>query len=292
MSSARAGTEETQTEERPATGEGLMELRPSRQASLVAFRALLLRDLIVLRKEFVTFSLRTIIQPTMLVFVFTFVFPKIGQAVGGSGAGAETFSTLLIPGVVGTSIIFQGIQAVALPLVNEFGWTREIDDRVMAPLPVWGVAVGKIFAGAVQGLIAASLVFPLAAVIPATPVRLSVNVHLVPMLVLSSVASASLGLAIGTRASPRQVSLVFGFIVVPIIFLGGVYYPWESLGPLPWLKWGVLVNPLIYMSEGLRMALTTGIPTMWAPAVYGALLAFIAVLGWQGIAGFRRRVQT
>lgn len=270
----------------------LAELRPRRQAALQAFGALLLRDLTVLRKEFVTFSLRTIIQPTMLVFVFTFVFPKIGQAVGGTGGGAEDFSTLLIPGVVATSVIFQGIQAVALPLVNEFGWTREIDDRVMAPMPVWGVAVGKIFSGAVQGLIAASLVFPLAAVIPATPVRLEVNVHLLPMLLLCAALSASLGLAIGTRAEPRQVSLVFGFIVIPIIFLGGVYYPWLSLSPLPWLQWAVLLNPLIYMSEGLRMALTSGIPTMWAPAVYGALLAFTAFLAWQGIAGFYKRVQT
>ena len=53
--------------------------------------------------------------------------------------------------MIAIACIFQGIQAVALPLVQEFGYTREIEDRVMAPLPVWAVAVGKLSAGAVQG---------------------------------------------------------------------------------------------------------------------------------------------
>ena len=91
----------------------------------------------MLEKGVVIFTMRTILQPLLLVFVFTYVFPKIGQGVGGSSASEADFSTLLVAGVIATSIIFQGIQAVALPLVQEFGYTREIEDRVMAPLPVW-----------------------------------------------------------------------------------------------------------------------------------------------------------
>ena len=101
-----------------------------------AFAALLLRDLTVLRKNLKEFIPRTILQPLLLVFVFTYVFPKIGQGVGGGGAAAATFSSVLVAGVVATAILFQGIQAVALPLVQEFGYTREIEDRVLAPLPV------------------------------------------------------------------------------------------------------------------------------------------------------------
>ena len=71
----------------------------------------------------------------MFVFVFTYVFPKIGQGVGGQGAGATAFSSLLVPGVVAIACVFQGIQAVALPLVQEFGYTREIEDRVHGATP-------------------------------------------------------------------------------------------------------------------------------------------------------------
>jgi len=68
-------------------------LVPSRSpaaASWVAFRALLLRDLVVLRKTLKEFVSRTVLQPFLLVFVFTYVFPKIGQSVGGSAAAGAS----------------------------------------------------------------------------------------------------------------------------------------------------------------------------------------------------------
>ena len=65
--------------------------------------------------------------------------------------------------------------------------------------------------------------------------------------------------------------------------------PWARLTPIPWLKVAVLVNPLVYMSEGFRMALTP-VPHMPAVAVFAALVGFVVGLAWLGIDGFRRRV--
>ena len=167
-------------------------------------------------------------QPILFVFVFTYVFPKIGQGIGGQAREA-TFSSLLVPGVIAIACIFQGIQAVALPLVQEFGYTREIEDRVMAPLPVWGVASEKLAAGALQGLVAAAVVFPLASLIPATPVHLDVQwLRLVTILPLAAIVGSSLGLVIGTAWNPRQVPLIFGLVVIPMTFLGATYYPWAA----------------------------------------------------------------
>ena len=59
---------------------------------------------------------------------------------------------------------------------------------------------------------------------------------------------------------------------------------------MPWLKWGVLVNPLIYLSEGMRLSLTKGVPHMPVVAVYAALVAFTAVFAKLGIDGFKKRV--
>jgi ABC-2 type transport system permease protein len=191
-------------------------------------------------------------------------------------------------------MIFQGIQAVALPMVQDFGFTREIEDRVLAPIPVEGVALEKVTSGAIQGLLAAMVVLPLAYVIPATHVHLDVNWPVtLTFLPLAAVLGASLGLTVGTRVEPRQVPLVFSLLVLPMTFLGAVYYPWTSLEPLPWLRWGVLVNPLVYLSEGVRMGLTGDtIPHMNGVVVYVACLAFAAVLLRVGIQGFRRRVLT
>src|SRR6187549_3890678 len=168
--------------------------RPALQSTpMTAFIALLLRDFNVLRKNIIEFLVRSIMQPLLFVFVFTYVFPKIGFGVGGSGAGETTFSSLLVPGVVAIACMFQGVQSVALPLVTEFGFTREIEDRVMAPLPVWAVAAQKLSAGAVQGLIAAAVVFPLAHWIPITPVFLQMEwLRLFTLLPLASVTGAAL----------------------------------------------------------------------------------------------------
>ena len=257
-----------------------------------AFLALLLRDLAVLRKEIWMFVGRTVMQPFLLIFVFAYVFPKIGQSVGGA-RGASQFSTLLVGGVIASVLVFQGIQAVALPLVQDFGYTREIEDRVLAPLPVWAVALEKVASGTVQALLASLVVFPLAAFVPATPV--DIDVHwplLITILPLSALMSASLGLVIGTRFEPRSVPLIFSLLVIPMTFLGGVYYPWENLSPLPWLKWAVLVNPLIYMSEGMRLSLTNGIPHMNAGVVYLALIGFTTTFLISGTRSFATRVLT
>lgn len=282
-----------------------------------AFVALLARDLRVLVKNLREFIPRTIIQPLLLVFVFTYVFPKIGQGVGGGGslldllpkgvaalipasissavaaksaAGAAAFSTLLVGGVVGTSIIFQGIQSTALPLVQEFGYTREIEDRVLAPLPVELVAVEKIVAGAVQCLIAGLIVFPIARFVPATAVHLQISWWvLVTIAPLACVCAAALGLTFGTVFNPRTVPLLFGVVVLPITFLGCVYYQWDKLDAIKWLKYVVLVNPLVYICEGFRAALTTSEHmSLWA--VYLVLIGFTALFTTLGIRFFKRRV--
>jgi len=266
-------------------------LRSARAAATTAFGAMLMRDIQVLRRTFWAFAIRTIMQPLLLLFVFTYVFPKIGEGIGGSGAAEAAFSTLLLAGVVATAMVFQGVQAVALPLVQEFGYTREIEDRVMAPLPVWAVAVEKIASGALQGLIAAAVVFPLALFIPASPVHLIIRWdYLVTIAPIAAWVGASLGLVMGTQIDPRQVSLLFSIVILPMTFLGAIYYPWARLSPIPWLKDFVLINPLVYMSEGFRLALTSGVPHMPVIAIYGALIAFAAFMTWWGIQGFRKRV--
>lgn len=271
----------------PSTAPVALELRDTTRS---AFGALLVRDLTVLRKNLKEFIPRTVLQPLLLVFVFTYVFPKIGQGVGGTGDAASTFSSVLVAGVLGTAILFQGIQAVSLPLVQEFGFTREIEDRVLAPLPVWLVAVEKIVAGGLQCLAAGLIVFPIATVVPATPVHLDLQWPLLVTLVpLACLMSGALGLVFGTAFEPRTVPMLFGVILIPITFLGCTYYSWQALEPIRWLQIGTLVNPLVYLSEGFRAAVTP-VPHMSLLAVYPVLVGFTAAFTWLGIRGFTKRV--
>jgi ABC-2 type transport system permease protein len=260
-----------------------------------AFAGLFLRDLHVLRRELFPFVIRVCMNPLLFLFVFTFIMPHMsgGAAMNPTAAAmGQNFSTVLLPGLMAVAIMFSGIAAVALPLAQEFGITREIDDRVMCPLPVAAVAIEKICFSAMQSMIAAAVVFPLAYYIPSTPVVAHVNSwpYLIAILVLASVTSGALGLTIGTTVEPKQIGLIFGVVVMPITFLGCVYYPWAALDRIKWLQIGVLLNPIVYMSEGLRSALTPTLPHMYPGLILGMLVFFLVLLTWLGIKGFLRRV--
>ncbi len=259
-----------------------------------AFGGLFLRDLYVLRRELFPFAIRICMNPLLFLFVFTFVMPHMS---GGGGmnptaamAGAN-FATVLLPGLMAVAIMFSGIAAVALPLAQEFGITREIDDRVMCPLPVYAVAIEKICFSAMQSIVAAAIVFPLAYYIPATKVAAHVGSwwFLAAVLVLASLTSGALGLTIGTSVKPQQIGLIFGVVVMPITFLGCVYYPWAALDRIKWLQLGVLINPIVYMSEGLRAAVTD-MPHMNKGLILLMLTFFLCLLSWLGMRGFLRRV--
>ncbi|MBF9069664.1 ABC transporter permease [Streptacidiphilus fuscans] len=286
----------------PADTATSVALRPTRSAaasSRTALGALIRRDLTVLRKNFGEFVGRTIMQPLLLVFVFLYVFPAIGQGVGGGGgrAGESDFATVLVPGVVAISIMFQGIQSVAIQLSQEFGFTREIEDRVQAPCPIWLVALARVLSGATQALISALIVFPIAAVVHAPGVTAHLSVHwwvVVTLIPLSCVAMTSLGLVLGTTFEPRNIGLMFGFVVLPLVFLGGTYYQWTRLGAVHvggfhWLQVLVLVNPLIYIAEGMRAGLTDA-SHMSLVVIYPVLTGFCALFLALGLRNFRRRV--
>jgi ABC-2 type transport system permease protein len=263
-----------------------------------AFAGLFLRDLHVLRREKFPFLIRVIMNPLLFLFVFTYIMPHMsgGSSLNPTAAMASSsgvnFSTVLLPGLMAVAIMFSGIAAVALPLAQEFGITREIDDRVMCPLPVAWVAIEKIVFSAMQSMIAAAVVFPLAYYIPSTPVYAHVNSwpFLILILALASLTAGALGLVIGTSVPPQQIGLIFSVVVMPITFLGCVYYPWKGLQTIHWLQTAVLINPIVYMSEGLRAALTPTLPHMEPFIIVLMLLFFLALLTRVGIKGFLRRV--
>jgi ABC-2 type transport system permease protein len=276
--------------------ESVPQIIPSKSVQYArAFAGLFLRDLHVLRREKIPFLIRVCMNPLLFLFVFTYIMPHMsaGAAMNPTAAMAGgDFSTVLLPGLMAVAIMFSGIAAVALPLAQEFGITREIDDRVMCPLPVSAVAVEKIIFSAVQSMIAAAIVFPLAYYVPATPVYAHVNSwpFLISVLALASLLAGALGLAIGTTVKPQQISLIFGVVVMPITFLGCVYYPWSQLDKIRWLQIGVLVNPIVYMSEGLRAALTPHVEHMNGSLILAMLTLFLILLTRVGIKGFLRRV--
>ncbi len=107
--------------------------------------------------------------------------------------------------------------------------------------------------------------------------------------ILSGAAFSAMGLYLGTAIPPQQIGLMFSVILAPMIMFGCTYYPWVGLRQVPLMQYVVLVNPLVYVSEGMRAALTPSIAHMPIPASLAALVVISIVFLWLGLRAFDRR---
>jgi len=224
---------------------------PSRLSlATAAFFAILRRDLVVTGREFVAFLLQALMQPLFFLFIF-------GKVLPGMGLAAPGFVAVMLPGIVALTTLLAAMQGVTLPLVLDLGFAREIDDRLLAPLPLTLVPIEKVIFAALRGIIAGSVIFPLAFWILGD--RFSVRGDhvgiLAGMIVLTAFVGAGIGLVLGTVIRPEHISLMFTLVFTPLLFTGCTYYPWGQLDHIRWFQVVTLFNPLTYAAEGLRYAM-------------------------------------
>jgi len=228
--------------------------------------------------------MQTFLQPLMFVFIF-------GRVMVRSGYMPEAYKSLLLPGIMAISMVFTGIWAVAMPLIAEFQFTREIEDRLLAPIEISWVALEKVLAGALQALVAGLVVMPLAWIIlrPGVHFDFSAPVTFLCVMVLIALFSACGGLALGCSVNQNHIGLMFSMVLTPMIFFGCTYYPWSALKSFPVLQRAVLINPLVYASEGLRGTLVPQFPHLPMMAVLIGLLVFDSAFLLGGLRQFRKK---
>ena len=215
------------------------------------FYALLSRDGHVARRNLLPMLLQNLLQPLLLTFVF-------GRVLTASGMMQVGYKTLLLPGIMAISMVLSGVQAVAMPLIAEFQFTREIEDRLLAPMEIGWLAVEKVVAGMIQALVAGLVVIPAAWLMLGSGVQITFHpVEFAVVCLLVALFSSAGGLALGCSVGQTQIGMMFSLVLAPMMMFGCAYYPWSALHSFPVLQYAVLINPLVYASEGLRGTLTT-----------------------------------
>jgi len=257
--------------------------------ALTSLTAQVQRDVLVAAKAWRFTLMRIVVQPFLTVFVFAFVLPHAGEAIAGDPASSR-FATTLLPGVVGLTAVTNAVQAVAMPMITDFNVTREIEDRLASPVPSWSVALQKILMGAIEGIISGLLVLPIAIFLPARQPMLHPDWLLWPwVLILVVLTGGALGLVLGATVQPQQVQLMFIVVITPMTFLGATFYSWVSIGSLPWLRYLLLANPVMYANEALRGSMTPGAVHMWIGFSVGGLFIWLALATGTGVRAFVRK---
>ena len=251
------------------------------------FLALLSRDAHVARRNLIQLLVQTFLQPMLFVFVF-------GRVMVSSGYMRPEYKSLLLPGVMAISMMFTGVWAVAMPLIAEFQFTHEIEDRLLAPIKNYWLAIEKVCFGAAQAVVSGLAVIPAAWLLlrPGVDLNLHSPLLFAGVTLLVALLSACGGLALGCSVSQTQIGLMFSMVLTPMIFFGCTYYPWSALASFPILQKVVLVNPLVYASEGLRGALVPQFPHLPVVVVLIGLVIFDLLFLVVGLRQFRRKAVT
>lgn len=248
-----------------------------------AFRAILWRDLFVTGKEFWVFLVQVALQPVFMLFVFA-------RVLGATGFVNESYQHVLLPGIIALTAFLSALQTVSFPLIMEFSFTREIEDRLLAPLPTRMVAFEKLTLAIMRALVAATLMFPIGAlVLGSVPWNPNGVGLLVVALLLGCWVGGAIGLTIGTLVPPSRISIMFALILTPLMFTGSIQYPWMLLDKLRWFQVVTAFNPLTYLSEAVRAALVPDVPHI-APAI--SLIALVVagtIFTVIGVKGFQKR---
>ncbi len=266
---------------KPSPGPGRAPVPHASQAR--AFTAVLRRDVYVTGKELPVFLAQVILQPLFLLFVFGKVLSSLGYTQHG-------YSDLLFPGLLALTAVITGMQSLAFPLVIEFGWTKEIEDRLLAPMSTALVAAEKVLFAAMRAVIATTIMIPVGIlVLGSIPWRWSGFPLFVVALLLGSLLGAGLGLVMGTLVVPQRINIVFSLVFTPLLFTGCSQYPWPSLSRLPWFQVVTACNPMTYVSEAMRAALVPEVPHIAPWVCIVVLVGSVSALMAIGVRGFYRR---
>jgi ABC-2 type transport system permease protein len=261
-------------------------MKPATVSPARVFGAVLWRDIFVTGRELPVFLAQVLLQPLFLLFVFGKVLSSIGQTRPG-------YADLLFPGIVALTSVLTALQGTALPLVLDFSFSREIEDRLLAPMPIALVAIEKMVFATLRGVIAAAVMFPLGYLLLGS---LSIHTGGIPLLavavILGAVLGSALGMTLGTLVPPSKISVMFALILTPIIFTGSTQYPWPSLSGLRWFQVIAAANPLTYDSETMRAAIVPHTQHMPVWLTLPVLVGSVVLFGAIGMYGFGKRARS
>jgi len=181
----------------------------------------------------------SLLFPIFMMFTFSFRYGVTETDV--------QFITFLIPGIVGMTAMFGSINET-MSIV----WDKSLGvfDRILAaPVSSTSIIVGKTMSGAVMGVISAVVLLIIGSMIFGVSF---INISFVLLIILlASFSFTGIGTIIsGLASEPREAMMLSNLLRFPMMFLGGVFFPVESM-PMP-LPYVARALPLTYATEALR----------------------------------------
>ena len=199
--------------------------------SLRAIYIMWLRDMLRLRRDHVR-VVTSLAQPVLwLLLIGSGLAPAVRLGATGPLAGPDVdYLKFMFPGVLAMSVLFTSMfSGMSVAWDRDFGFLKEV---LVAPVPRWAVALGKILGGSTVAVTQASIMLLIA---PLLGLRLdpAIIAAVLPLLLLIGFAITSMAVAIAVSVSSMEgFQMVSQFILMPMFMLSGAVFR-RSAAPGP-----------------------------------------------------------
>jgi ABC-2 type transport system permease protein len=218
---------------------------------------------------------QTVAAPILSSALFILVF---GLSLGGRIREIDgvAYDQFIVPGLIAMGMA-QAAYANNSSSVFQARFDRYLNDVLAAPMRGWEVNLGLNVGGVVRALLIGGGLFALAVPLTGVPVREPLVLAVATVLLLA--LFCSFGVVVGVYAeSWDQSAFVTNIVILPLSFLGGVFYSIGSL-PSPWQEISH-ANPIFYLINAVRAGFlgTSDVSVGLSLAITGAIAA--ASVAW------------
>ena len=234
------------------------------------FIAVYLRELLILKRRFKRQIAGMAVSPLLYLIAFGYA---MGSAVQVDG---HSYLEFLIPGLIAMSSMTQSFGIATDINVARFYWFI-FEEFQAAPIPNIAYVAGEVLAGMTRALLSIGVILVLS-------LLFGVRLHYGPLLwlavLLNSFVFASLAVALAMLVkSHADQSLLTSFVITPMAFLGGTFFPLDRL-PM-WAQKALSVLPLTHASHAIRATAFGDTPAWQGYAMLSAagVIFFVLALG-------------
>ncbi len=211
--------------------------------------AVYLREMLILKRRLKRQLAGMAVSPLLYLIAFGYA---MGDAVQMNG---HSYLEFLIPGLVAMSSMTQSFGIATDINVARFYWFI-FEEFQAAPISNFAYVGGEVMAGMTRGLLSIGVILVLA-------LPFGVVLNCGPLFWLAALlnafvfASLAVALAMLVKSHADQ-SLLTSFVITPMAFLGGTFFPVERL-PL-WAQKILSLLPLTHASQAIRAVALGGTP--------------------------------
>lgn len=235
---------------------------------LVAFNTVLVREVL----RFARIWVQTVLPPAITTTLYFIIF---GRLIGSQLSDIDGFAYMeyIVPGLILMTIITNSYANVVSSFYGA-KFQHHVEEMLVSPMPNYLILLGFVAGGMARGLAVGLSVTVIAFIFADPPVH-SVVISLAVVLLTSMLFSIGGFINAIYANSFDDISIVPTFVLMPLTYLGGVFFSIEMLSDF-WQS-VALFNPILHMVNAFRYGLL-GVTDINIVAAFGIIVGFIVVL--------------